>query len=68
LRRSFRCAARSVIELEGNVHDTEAQRGHDQARAGFLEAAGYRVIRVRNRDVSREHLEEVLREALGTNR
>jgi len=30
--------------------------------------AGYRVIRVRNRDVSREHLEAALREALGTNR
>jgi len=59
---------RIVIELEGNVHDTEAQRGYDQARTGFLKGAGYRVIRVRNRDGSREHLEAALREALGTNR
>jgi very-short-patch-repair endonuclease len=55
-----------VIELEGNVHDTEVQRDYDRARAGLLEAAGYRVIRLRNRDVSRERLETVLREALGT--
>ena len=57
-----------MIELEGNVHDTEAQRGYDQARTGFLEGAGYRVVRVRNRDASREHLEAALREALDTNR
>ncbi len=65
----FYCPSeRIVIELEGNVHDTEAQRGYDQARTGFLEGAGYRVIRVRNRDASREHLEAALREALDTNR
>ena len=65
----FYCSSeRIVIELEGGVHDNEAQRGYDQARAGFLEAAGYRVIRMRNRDASREHLEAALREALETNR
>ena len=53
-----------VIELDGDVHDTQVQRDYDQARTGFLEGAGYRVIRVRNRDVSREHLEAALREAL----
>jgi very-short-patch-repair endonuclease len=65
----FYCPSeRIVIELEGDVHDSEAQRDYDQARAGFLEGAGYRVIRVRNRDASRGHLEVALREALGTNR
>src|ERR1043165_6848026 len=64
----FYCAsARIVIELEGDVHDAEVQREYDHARAGFLQAAGYRVIRVRNRDVSREQLEAVLRTALGSN-
>ena len=63
----FFCASeRIVIELEGDVHDTEAQQDYDRARAGFLTAAGYRVIRVRNKDVTREHLETVLRDALGT--
>ena len=56
---------RIVIELEGDVHDSETRRNYDRARGGFLESAGYRVIRVRNRDVSPEHLETVLREALG---
>jgi len=65
----FYCPSeRIVIELEGDVHDNEAQRCYDQARAGFLEAAGYRVIRVRNRAVSPEHLDAALREALETNR
>jgi len=57
-----------VIELDGDVHDSEDQRVYDRARAGFLIAAGYRVIRVRNKDVSRKHLETVLREALQTSR
>src|SRR6266513_3349863 len=61
----FYCPSeRIVIELEGNMHDTEAQRGYDQARTGLLEGAGYRVIRMRNRETSREHLEAALREAL----
>jgi very-short-patch-repair endonuclease len=65
----FYCPSeRIVIELEGDVYDAEAQRDYDQARAGFLQAAGYRVIRVRNRDASREHLQAALREALDTNR
>ena len=59
---------RIVIELEGDVHDAAAQRDYDRARVGFLEAAGYRVIRVRNRNVSREHLDALLRDVLGTNR
>ena len=65
----FYCAGeRIVLELDGAVHDAEPQRDYDRARSGFLTAAGYQVIRVRNRDVSREQLEVVLREALGTNR
>ena len=59
---------RIVIELEGDMHDAEAQRDYDRARAGFLEAAGYRVIRMRNRDASREHLEPLLQDALGASR
>lgn len=57
---------RIIIELEGDVHDREEQRAYDRARAEFLEAAGYRVIRVRNREVNAERLETVLRQVLGT--
>ena len=39
----FYCTSeRIVIELEGNVHDTEAQRGYDQARTRSGAARGAR--------------------------
>src|SRR5258706_833886 len=58
----FYCAAeRLVLEVEGDIHDATDRQGFDAARAAFLEAAGYRVVRIRNRDVTRAKLEEVLR-------
>ena len=61
----FYCVARRlVVELEGDAHDARDRQTYDAARAAFLEAAGYRVVRMRNRDVTPEHLELVLREAL----
>ena len=42
-----RLRERIVLELEGDVHDSEAQRDYDRARAGFLEAAGYRGMYIR---------------------
>jgi very-short-patch-repair endonuclease len=61
----FYCIAeRLVVELEGDVHDAPDQGSYDAARAALLEAAGYRVVRIRNRDATRAHLEDVLRERL----
>ncbi len=63
----FYCMAeRLVIELEGDVHDALDQRDYDLARCVFLEAAGYRMIRIRNRDVTRSRLEGLVREKLTT--
>jgi very-short-patch-repair endonuclease len=62
----FYCLAEHlVLELEGDVHDSVARQNYDRARAEFLTAAGYLVIRVRNKDVSLEHLQKVLGNALG---
>ena len=62
----FYCISeRLVVELEGDVHDASDRRAYDDARAAFLEAAGYRVIRIRNRNVTRAHVERLLRERLG---
>ena len=62
----FHCIAeRLVIELEGGPHDDPNQQWYDAARTQVLEAAGYRVVRLRNRDVTRHHLERILRKALG---
>jgi len=63
---AFHCIAeRLVIELEGGPHDDPNQQWYDAARTQVLEAAGYRVVRLRNRDVTRHHLERILRKALG---
>ena len=61
----FYCPAeRLVLELEGDVHDGPDQRAYDAARAEVLQAAGFHVIRVPNRQVTRVRLEAVLRGAL----
>jgi very-short-patch-repair endonuclease len=51
---------RLVLELDGAPHDEPGQAGYDGARTERLGAFGYRVIRVRNRDVTREAMERLL--------
>ena len=41
---------RLVVELDGDWHLEEEQRGYDAARDAWLTAEGYRVMRVRNRE------------------
>ena len=50
-----------VLELDGAPHTEPAQAKYDDARTAWLQARGYRVLRLSNRDVSREGLERVLR-------
>jgi len=58
----FYCTAkRLVLELEGDAHDGRDERAYDAARAEVLEAAGFRVVRVRNGDVTRAGLEALVR-------
>ena len=60
------CAAeRLVLELEGAPHVGSERRAYDTARTAILEAAGYRVIRIANRDVTRDHLTALLTLTLG---
>jgi very-short-patch-repair endonuclease len=59
----FVCATEQLIlELEGDVHDDPDRRVYDAARADVLQGAGYRVVRIRNRDVTREYLHDLLRD------
>ena len=44
-------SARLVIELQGPAHDHDAQWAHDQRRFAWLEAEGYRVMRINVGDV-----------------
>ena len=63
----FYCPAlKLVLELDGNPHDRASQAGYDAARTAWLRGAGYDLIRVRNRDLSRERVEELIGQYLRT--
>ena len=40
-----------VIEVDGSQHGTQTNQMHDEARTGYLNQQGFRVIRVWNNDV-----------------
>jgi very-short-patch-repair endonuclease len=49
----FFCAElRLVMELDGGVHTGAERAEYDLARTAWLEAHGYRVVRLRNEDVT----------------
>ena len=57
----FYCSElRVVLELDGPGHDGVAQSEYDAARTAQLEARGLRVIRIANRDVSKDRLGRLL--------
>ncbi|HEX6368352.1 MAG TPA: endonuclease domain-containing protein [Longimicrobium sp.] len=48
----FYCAeVRLCVELDGDIHDTDAQRERDDARTAHLQARDIRVLRFRNEEV-----------------
>ena len=51
---------RVVVEIDGETHSTDVELAEDAARTAYLEANGYRVLRVWNGEV-RENLDGVLR-------
>jgi very-short-patch-repair endonuclease len=42
---------RLVVEIDGATHSTEIEKAYDEKREAFLQANGYRVIRVGNMDI-----------------
>ena len=40
-----------IVEVDGGTHGTEPETARDRARSTNLAALGYRMFRVRNRDV-----------------
>lgn len=62
--------ARLIVELDGDWHLEDEQRGYDAARDKWLTAEGYRVMRVANREWMGdqvgvlERVEEALRSSL----
>jgi very-short-patch-repair endonuclease len=57
----FYCAElRLVLELDGAHHGQTAQADCDAARTAWLRNAGYRVMRIRNRDLTRDRLGKLI--------
>ncbi len=52
-----------VIELDGNVHDTEEAKEKDKLRSELLEQLGLKVIRFRNEEVL-NNLKEVVKKII----
>ena len=51
----FYCAeAMVVIEIDGDVHADPDQAAYDEARTGWLEERGYRVLRFQAREVDND--------------
>jgi very-short-patch-repair endonuclease len=48
----FACVAhRLIIEIDGHTHSTPEQLAHDARRTKYVEAEGWRLVRVTNADV-----------------
>jgi type I restriction enzyme R subunit len=61
----FFCAEhRIVIEVDGAVHEDPEVAAYDRERAVILRCRKLRLVRVKNDDVTRGHLEELLRSLL----
>lgn len=61
----FFCPAlKLVLELDGSSHDEATQAGYDSARSAWLRRAGYQVVRVRNSDLTRERIAELIDQVL----
>jgi very-short-patch-repair endonuclease len=61
----FYCAElRLVLELDGDHHREPTGSGYDAARSQVLAAAGYHVIRIQNRELTRERIMEAVRTVL----
>ena len=50
--------SKTVIEIDGATHSTDAEIRHDEIRTQFIECKGWRVIRVNNDDVY-DHIDGV---------
>jgi len=51
---------RLVLELDGAHHHMIERARYDAARTALLRTAGYRVLRIRNRDITRPYLVQLV--------
>jgi very-short-patch-repair endonuclease len=61
----FYCAElRLVLEIDGPIHEGIANSSYDEIRSAWFEGRGFRVVRLRSRDVSEAQLKRMLRSEL----
>jgi len=61
----FYCAElHLVLELDGDHHRKPTTAAYDAARSAWLTSAGYRVIRIRNQDLTKDRIEAAVRSVL----
>jgi very-short-patch-repair endonuclease len=59
----FYCAElRLVLEIDGGIHDDPERAAYDVARTVSLEAHGFRVMRIRNDQLTADGLKNLLRD------
>lgn len=52
----FLCESEAlIVELDGDYHLLPEEYARDEIRTRFLESRGYRVLRIANLDVTRDH-------------
>ena len=56
----FACIkAKTIIEVDGATHSTDAEREYDEKRTQYLESQNWKVIRISNEDIYK-HRDDVL--------
>ncbi len=56
----FACpAAKLVVEVDGETHSTQEEQQHDARRTAYMQARGWRVLRVTNENVTK-HIDDLL--------
>jgi very-short-patch-repair endonuclease len=57
----FYCAELGlVLEIDGEIHEQSTKSSYDQARTSWLEASGFRVVRLASKDVSEARLRKLI--------
>jgi very-short-patch-repair endonuclease len=57
---------RLVLEIDGSVHSAPTARDYDEARTAHFHLKGLTVARIKNEDVSRKNLLDLIEKAIAT--
>ena len=58
-RVDFLIGKRTVIELDGDEHNEKKQKSYDKDRDSKLQASGFKIIRITNKEIKERNLEKL---------